>query len=93
MSKIEPAVAERVALALKAGRRAGLDDYVTLDAAGLLLTSQRKLEIQRATLRQVHDLLSVPAHRLLPQGGGNHAEDLRRSLQERIEEWLNLLER
>ena len=89
--RIDPDTAERVALALAAGRKAGLDDYTTLDTASLLLTPQRKIEIQKATLRQVYALLENPAHRLLTQGSGNLAEDLRRNLLERIDEWLNLL--
>jgi len=88
----EPGTAERVIMVLKACRDNGLDEVIGLEIAGLLLTEKRRRQVQWQIVRQMHELLDNPVHRLLPQGSGNTAEDLRRVLQERVTEWLNLLE-
>lgn len=92
MTKPDPDIQTKVNLVLKAARDNGLDEGFSLDLAGLLLTDRKKLAIQKAALLQVRALLEQPAHRLLRQGSGTTAEDLRRVLLERIEEWIGLLE-
>lgn len=92
MTRAEPGIYTKVAIALETARKHGIDGAAVLDSADLLLTDRARVQIQLTMLRQVHELLSNPAHRLLTQGGGNTAEDLRRNVAERIEEWINLLE-